>query len=72
MHARRIAASLVFGAAALCAARSSADDSAAKPDEHGFLPVKAGAPFLLNARLYWPKAAALEGRWGMPAVERLD
>lgn len=37
-----------------------------------WLPVKAGAPFLLSTRLYWPKAAALEGRWGMPAVERLD
>lgn len=37
-----------------------------------WLPVKAGAPFLLNARLYWPLPAALEGRWGMPAIERLD
>ena len=37
-----------------------------------WLPVKAGEPFLLNARLYWPKAAALEGRWRMPGVEKLD
>jgi hypothetical protein len=37
-----------------------------------WLPVQAGAPFLLNARLYWPQPAALDGRWGMPAVERLD
>ena len=37
-----------------------------------WLPVKNGAPFLLNARLYWPRAEALDGRWGMPAVERLD
>jgi hypothetical protein len=37
-----------------------------------WLPVKAGAPFLLNARLYWPKAAALNGEWGMPGVERVD
>ena len=37
-----------------------------------WLPVKAAAPFILNARLYWPKAAALTGTWGMPAVERLD
>lgn len=37
-----------------------------------WLPVKAGAPFLLNARLYWPQAEALSGRWGMPAVERID
>lgn len=37
-----------------------------------WLPVKAGEPFLLNARLYWPKAEALQGRWGMPAVKRID
>ena len=37
-----------------------------------WLPVKAGMPFLLNARLYWPKAEALNGSWGMPAVERID
>lgn len=40
--------------------------------QRNWLPVKAGAPFLLNARLYWPQAAALNGAWGMPAVERLD
>jgi hypothetical protein len=34
--------------------------------------VKAGEPFLLNARLYWPEEAALSGRWGMPGIERLD
>lgn len=37
-----------------------------------WLPVKAGEPFLLNARLYWPKPAVLNGNWGMPAVERID
>ncbi len=37
-----------------------------------WLPVKYGEPFLLNARLYWPKPAALGGTWGMPAIERLD
>jgi len=37
-----------------------------------WLPVKAAEPFLLNARLYWPQAAALDGRWGMPGVERQD
>jgi hypothetical protein len=37
-----------------------------------WLPVKAGEPFLLNARLYWPKPAVLNGSWGMPAVERID
>ncbi len=37
-----------------------------------WLPVKAGEAFMLNARLYWPKPAALSGAWGMPAVECLD
>lgn len=37
-----------------------------------WLPVQAGAPFLLTARLYWPKAEALIGSWGMPAVEPND
>ncbi len=37
-----------------------------------WLPVRSGQPFLLNARLYWPLPAALNGEWGMPAVERLD
>jgi hypothetical protein len=37
-----------------------------------WLPVRAGEPFLLNARLYWPKAAALNGAWAMPGVERID
>ena len=36
-----------------------------------WLPVKAQAPFLLNARLYWPKDNALSGGWKMPTVERL-
>lgn len=37
-----------------------------------WLPVKAGEPFLLNARLYWPEPPALDGRWHMPPVQRLD
>ncbi len=37
-----------------------------------WLPVKAGEAFVLNARLYWPKAEALDGRWGMPGIEKLD
>jgi hypothetical protein len=37
-----------------------------------WLPVKADAPFLLNARLYWPKPEALQGTWQMPAVKRLN
>jgi hypothetical protein len=39
---------------------------------NNWLPVRAGEPFLLNARLYWPKPSALDGTWGMPAVERID
>ena len=37
-----------------------------------WLPVQLGAPFLLNARLYWPEAKALNGQWKMPVVERLN
>lgn len=37
-----------------------------------WLPVKHGQPFLLNARLYGPKPPALDGRWHMPPVQRLD
>ena len=37
-----------------------------------WLPVRAGAPFILNARLYWPKPEALNGRWNMPAIEHID
>jgi hypothetical protein len=37
-----------------------------------WLPVQKGAPFLLNARLYWPEDRALNGPWKMPAVERLN
>ena len=40
--------------------------------KNNWLPVKADEPFLLNARLYWPKPSALDGTWGMPAVERID
>lgn len=36
-----------------------------------WLPVKHGEPFLLNARLYWPKPEALDGRWHMPPVQRV-
>ena len=37
-----------------------------------WLPVQIGAPFLLNARLYWPEAKALNGQWKMPVLERLN
>jgi hypothetical protein len=38
---------------------------------NNWLPVQAGSPFLLNARLYWPKSETLEGRWHLPAIERV-
>lgn len=43
-----------------------------KERRSNWLPVQGGKPFLLNARLYWPKTKALNGNWAMPAVERLD
>jgi hypothetical protein len=46
-------------------------DRPEKAKENNWLPVKAGEPFLLCVRLYWPKPAALNGTWGMPAVERI-
>ncbi len=47
--------------------------AAPAPEQIGnWLPVRSGEPFMLNARLYWPKAAALNGSWGMPAVMRVD
>ncbi|MEK7346974.1 MAG: DUF1254 domain-containing protein [Pseudomonadota bacterium] len=39
---------------------------------NNWLPVKAGEDFSLTARLYWPQAAALDARWHMPAVQRID
>jgi hypothetical protein len=47
-------------------------EAPAGEQQRNWLPVKAGAPFLLNARLYWPHPAALSGAWGMPEVQRLD
>ena len=49
--------------------QAQAPDTPAK--RSNWLPVKDQAPFLLNARLYWPKDDALNGGWKMPAVERL-
>lgn len=48
-----------------------ADEPAGRKSSN-WLPVKAGKSFLLNARLYWPKPPALNGTWGMPAVERVE
>jgi hypothetical protein len=43
-----------------------------KEKQANWLPVQMGAAFLLNARLYWPEATALNGQWKMPVVERLN
>jgi len=49
---------------------------ASTPDQKeaatNWLPVQMGSSFLLNARLYWPEAKALNGQWKMPVVERLN
>ena len=49
---------------------------ASPPDQKeaaaNWLPVQIGAPFLLNARLYWPDDKALNGQWKMPVLERLN
>ncbi len=48
-----------------------ASEPASNAQRSNWLPVKANAPFLLNARLYWPKDEALQGGWKMPVVERM-
>ena len=49
---------------------------ASTPDQKeaatNWLPVQKGSAFLLNARLYWPEAKALNGQWKMPVLERLN
>ena len=47
--------------------------SAPKQDERraNWLPSPRASRFLLNARLYQPRAEALDPKWVMPAVERL-
>lgn len=47
-------------------------DEPASDKKNNWLPVKTGERFLINARLYWPRDVALDGRWGMPTVERLN
>jgi hypothetical protein len=48
----------------------------AHPPEDGrrsnWLPVSQSMEFALTARLYWPEAQALDGRWHMPPVQRID
>ena len=49
-----------------------AEEPGTAAQRSNWLPVKDPAPFVLNARLYWPKDGALQGAWKMPAVERLN
>jgi hypothetical protein len=44
-------------------------DSPGAEHESNWLPAPDG-PIYLVMRLYWPKAAALEGAWKPPAVQR--
>jgi hypothetical protein len=60
---------LVFNADGSLDLWVQADEPAAERRAN-WLPVKAGEPFLLNARLYWPRPEALDGRWHMPPVQR--
>ncbi|WP_090128470.1 DUF1254 domain-containing protein [Limnohabitans sp. Rim11] len=49
-------------------------DSAPKEPHRmsNWLPIQKDQNFSLNARLYWPKPAALSGTWQMPKVVRLE
>ncbi len=48
----------------------------AEPPPHekqaNWLPVQVSAPFQLTLRLYRPRAAALDGRWAPPPLQRVD
>jgi len=46
-------------------------DAPAPGLESNWLPVPAG-PFWATLRLYWPKSAALDGRWKQPPLERVS
>ena len=47
-------------------------DAPAPERRANWLPVRSGQAFMLNARLYWPQPAALDGSWGMPGIEPVD
>lgn len=46
-------------------------ESPGKDKESNWLPAPAG-PFFAVMRLYWPKPAALDGRWKQPPLERVN
>jgi hypothetical protein len=46
-------------------------DSPSKDKESNWLPAPNG-PFAMFMRLYWPKEAALDGKWKQPPLQRAD
>src|SRR5687768_18566429 len=46
------------------------NESPGKDKEPNWLPAPTG-PFFMAMRLYWPKEAALEGKWTAPPLERV-
>ena len=44
--------------------------SPGKDKEANWLPAPRG-PFLVVMRLYWPKEAALDGRWKQPPLDKV-
>jgi len=46
------------------------NESPGKDKEANWLPAPKG-PFFMAMRLYWPKEAALEGKWTAPPLERV-
>jgi hypothetical protein len=46
------------------------NESPGADKESNWLPAPKG-PFLMAMRLYWPKAAALEGKWEQPPLQRV-
>jgi hypothetical protein len=68
-HARGESEPLLFNADRSLDLWVQADEPPAERRANG-LPLKAGALFLLDARLYWPKPEIPDGRRHMPAVPR--
>ena len=46
-------------------------DMPAKDKESNWLPAPNG-PFVIALRLYWPKPEALDGRWKVPPLQRVN
>jgi hypothetical protein len=46
-------------------------ESPGKDKESNWLPAPKG-PFIMYMRLYWPKEAALEGKWKAPPLNKVE